>query len=151
MRDPQYLGRWLAFAHKAMRAEFEARLAAEGGSLSTWIVLRNAHRDPPLSQRELAGALGVEGPTLVRHLDRMAAEGLVERRRDATDRRVARVVVTPAGAALLERLHAVAAGTEADVRELLGVEVHESVRDALQVLHAHFSELAEKRRADAGR
>jgi MarR family transcriptional regulator for hemolysin len=134
-----------------MRAEFEARLAAEGGSLSTWIVLRNAHRDVPLSQRELAGALGVEGPTLVRHIDRLAAEGLVERRRDTSDRRVVRVVVTTSGVELLTRLHQVAAATEADVRGLLGPDVHETVREAMQRLHAHFIELAEKRRADAGR
>ena len=33
----------------------------------------------------------IEPPTLVRHLDKLADEGLVERRRDEQDRRVARV------------------------------------------------------------
>jgi MarR family transcriptional regulator for hemolysin len=146
-----YVGRWMALAHKVMRAEFDARLSEAGGSLSTWIVLRGAHRDPALSQRELAEVLGVEGPTLVRHLDRLAAEGLIERRRDPHDRRVTRVEVTPKGVDLLERLVGVAEGAEGEVRRVLTPQDYEAVRRALRVLHGHFTTLAEERRADATR
>ena len=146
-----YLGRRLAFAHKAMRAELEARLVEAGGSFSTWLVLRSADGDSPLSQRELADALGVEAPTLVRHLDRLAVEGLIERQRDPDDRRVTRVAVTPRGVALLDRLVAVAEGAEAELSHLLGRDEHRRMRKSLQVMHDYFSSLAEERKTDANR
>jgi MarR family transcriptional regulator for hemolysin len=147
VQDPQFVGRWLALAHKVVRAEVDARLVEVGGSLSTWIVLRNADRDPPLSQRELARALGVEGPTLVRHLDRLATEGLVERRRDPHDRRETRVHVTARGVALVATLHAEAARTEAEIVDLLPGAELASLRCSLGRVHEHFTALADKRAA----
>src|SRR2546428_10313528 len=96
-----------------MQAAIDARLAEAGGSLSTWILLRHAVEEGALSQRLLASRMAIEGPTLVRHLDRLEAEGLVERRRDPTDRRVVRVVVTRAGRARHARLTRVADQVEA--------------------------------------
>src|SRR2546423_13052815 len=107
----QFSARHLAGTAKASRAEFAARLADAGGSLSTWIVLRLAEEsvleseEPAaecgLSQRELAERMDIEGPTLVRHLDRLEKEGLIERRRDPHDRRGARITRTPARRPLL--------------------------------------------------
>jgi len=142
-----FVGRWLALAHKAVRAELDARLIEAGGSLSTWLVLRAARDEPAPSQRELADAVGIEGPTLVRHLDRLADDGLVERRRDDDDRRVTRIHITPAGGALLERLTAVAATNEAEITDLLPVRDLAALRRALHVLHDHYRDLADARRA----
>jgi MarR family transcriptional regulator for hemolysin len=144
----EYVGRTLAFAHKAMRAEFDARLAEVGGSLSTWVVLRGATHVPPRSQRELAAVLGLEGPTLVRHLDRLAADGLVERRPDSHDRRVTRVVVTAKGERLLARLVSVADANEAEVREVLSAAEYRALRRALRVLHEHYAALGDERRSE---
>jgi MarR family transcriptional regulator, transcriptional regulator for hemolysin len=144
------VGRWLAAAHKAVRAEVDARLVEAGGSLSTWIVLRAARSDAPLSQRELADAVGIEGPTLVRHLDRLVQDGLVERRREPEDRRIARIHVTPAGEALLERLTDVAEANEADIAELLPPDDFAALRRSLRTLHEHYRALGEVRRAGIG-
>src|SRR5437762_1148271 len=84
---PPTLGRQLAMAAKATRAEFDARLAEVGGSLTAFIVLRLADEAPgglELSQRQLAERMGVEAPTMVRHLDRLEKECLIERRRPGT-------------------------------------------------------------------
>ncbi len=48
-------------------------------------------------QNALAYELGVEGPSLVRLLDRLVQAGLVERRADPTDRRAKTVHLTEAG------------------------------------------------------
>jgi MarR family transcriptional regulator, transcriptional regulator for hemolysin len=56
------------------------------------------------AQRELAAAVGIEGPTLTHHLNRMEASGLVTRRRDPANRRVHRVELTEAGEATFARL-----------------------------------------------
>lgn len=47
-----------------------------------------------MSQRELAGYLGIEGPTLVSLLDRLTQDGWVERRESAADRRIKTVHLT---------------------------------------------------------
>jgi MarR family transcriptional regulator for hemolysin len=146
--EREYVGRTLALAHKAMRAEFDARLAEVGGSLSTWVVLRGASHVRPRSQRELAAVLGVEGPTLVRHLDRLAADGLIERRPDPHDRRVTRVVVTAKGRRLFDRLVGVAEANEAEVRDLLGATGYRAVRSALRLLHEHYATLGDERRSE---
>jgi MarR family transcriptional regulator for hemolysin len=142
-----FVGRWLALAHKAVRAEFDARLIEAGGSISTWLVLRAARDEPPPSQRALADAVGIEGPTLVRHLDRLAEDGLVERRRDGDDRRITRIHLTAAGDALLQRLTAVAVANEAEITALVPDSDLTALRRSLHALHDHYPHLGEARRA----
>ena len=52
----------------------------------------------------LAEAVGVEGPTLTHHLNRMEAAGLITRTRDPANRRVHQVELTEAGEASFQRL-----------------------------------------------
>jgi MarR family transcriptional regulator for hemolysin len=128
-------GRQLALTHKALQAVFDARLQRAGGSISTWVVLEHALESGALSQSLLAQRIAIEGPTLVRHLDRLEAEGLVQRRRDDADRRVVRVVVTPAGRALHERLATIADRMEADIASVLGGRQLATIKAALTRLH----------------
>lgn len=57
-------------------------------------------------QNALAEALGIEGPSLVRLLDRLCAADLVQRREDATDRRAKVLRLTPAGQAAAAKIEA---------------------------------------------
>ncbi len=146
------LGRQLAWTSKATRAEFDARLSEVGGSLTTFIVLRLADEAPgglELSQRELAGRMGVEGPTMVRHLDRLEKEGLIQRRRDTNDRRVTRITVTPAGSVLLGALREVADAMDEEIETLLGPETYVAIAAALERLREHMTRLAGERKANA--
>src|ERR1700724_3684203 len=93
--DP--LTKRLAFLGKEIHEEFAALLAEHGCTMPTWAVLAQVHRNRGLSQVQLAAQIGIEGPTLARHLDRLTADGLVERHRDPHDRRVVRVELTPLG------------------------------------------------------
>jgi MarR family transcriptional regulator for hemolysin len=56
-------------------------------------------RPEGIRQNALAEELGVEGPSLVRLLDRLVEDGLVERREDPADRRAKTVHLTSAGQA----------------------------------------------------
>ena len=91
------LGRHLFLAHRAVHDELDARLREHGASVWTWVLLREAanaaDQSEGASQRELAELMRIEPPTLVRHLDKLQDEGLVQRRPDEHDRRVMRVVV----------------------------------------------------------
>jgi MarR family transcriptional regulator for hemolysin len=139
-------------AAKATRAEFDARLAEVGGSLTAFVVLRLADEAPgglELSQRQLAERMGVEAPTMVRHLDRLEKEGLIERRRDARDRRVTRITVTPAGSRRLGVLRKVADAMDVEILTLLGPETYRVLGSALDRLQEHMTQLAGERKAHA--
>jgi MarR family transcriptional regulator for hemolysin len=149
---PSTLGRQLAATAKVTRAEFDARLGEVGGSLTAFIVLRLASEAPgglELSQRQLAERMGVEAPTMVRHLDRLEKEGLIERRRDARDRRVTRVTVTPAGSRQLGVLREVSDAMDADIFSALGAETYAALAGALDRLHGHMTQLAGERKSHA--
>jgi DNA-binding MarR family transcriptional regulator len=64
----------------------------------------------------LAAGLGLDATTVTRHLDELAARGLITRRPDPSDRRAALVRLTPQAVA---RLDAADADRRARLRELL--------------------------------
>ncbi len=88
-------------------------LAPLGLTVGAFPVMLALWAEDGRAQREVAHALGLDETTLVRTLDRMARDGLVERRRDAEDRRRTRVYLTARGAALKEPALAVAEGVNA--------------------------------------
>lgn len=64
-------------------------------------ILTTLERQGACTHGELAVVERVRPPTITAAVDRLEARGLVTRTRDATDRRVARVTLTPAGRTLL--------------------------------------------------
>jgi MarR family transcriptional regulator, transcriptional regulator for hemolysin len=89
---------------KLVSRAFDDALAAAGGSLPTWLVLVSLKAQCHDMQRQLAEAVGIEGPTLTHHLNRMEAAGLVTRSRDPQNRRIQRVGLTAEGEAMFDRL-----------------------------------------------
>jgi len=112
------IGRRVAMTAKAARALAERQLGSAGSNLSTVIIARIVAAEPGLSQRQIADRMHIQGPTVLRHLDRMEADGLLTRTRDDADRRVQRVRLTPKGHAARRRLEAVADATSASLTEV---------------------------------
>ncbi len=80
------------------RREADQALAAHGLSEATAIpLLVLSRRGKCVRQGELAEEVGIEGPSLVRLIDLLQAEGLVERREDPTDRRAKMLHLTALG------------------------------------------------------
>lgn len=102
-------------AAKLARERFDQRLRSVGASFPMFAVLQQAAICPGVCQRELADRIGIEGPTLVRHIDRLVADGLIRRARDRRDRRVSRVELTGEGKAAVERIGAVADGVDREL------------------------------------
>jgi len=136
----QTLGRSLFLAHRAVHDELDRRLYEHDASVWNWVLLREAANANGASQRELADLMRIEPPTLVRHLDKLAEEGLVERRPDPDDRRVLRVAVTRAGRKRLAQLHGVVHEMDAELRRLLPARDVAVLRRALTRIHEHFTE-----------
>src|SRR6478609_1544018 len=101
---------------KVLSREFDAALAAVGGSGSTWLVLDSLKSEGHRTQGALAEAVGIRQPTLSHHLDGLEREGLVRRERTPDNRRVQRVTVTEAGEALFLRLRRAAAAFDGRLR-----------------------------------
>jgi MarR family transcriptional regulator, transcriptional regulator for hemolysin len=123
---------------KLLSREFDAALAAVGGSRPTWLVLLSLKTAGHRTQGELADAVGIRQPTLSHHLDGLERDGLVRRERTADNRRVQRVTVTEAGEALFLRLRRAAGAFDGRLRAGLDdAEVAE-----LRRLLAHLMENA---------
>jgi MarR family transcriptional regulator, transcriptional regulator for hemolysin len=85
----------------------DRRLKYLGVSQASWMTIAIAAKArSPLSQSELADRLAVEGATMVAMIDRLVKAGLVLREASTTDRRVKRVVLTPAGLKIYEKVKA---------------------------------------------
>jgi MarR family transcriptional regulator, transcriptional regulator for hemolysin len=100
----QPIGLHVTRTAKALSRAFDDALASVGGSLPTWVILVSLRGRVHGTQRELAAAVGIEGPTLTHHLNRLETAGLVTRQRDPENRRVHRVELTDDGRAAFDRL-----------------------------------------------
>lgn len=131
------LGRQLALTNKAMQHWVDELLGQHGSSLTTWIVLHHAAAapSPGLSQKELAGNMAVGGPALVRHLDRLEEAGFVRRTRDANDRRITRITLTPAGQRHRAQLQTVMDDHDQAMRATLTATELRHLQRALDKLH----------------
>jgi MarR family transcriptional regulator, transcriptional regulator for hemolysin len=89
---------------KMVNRAFDDALAEADGALPVWLVLVSLKAQRHGKQRELAEAVGIEGPTLTHHLNRMEAAGLLTRRRDPQNRRVHQVELSDDGEAMFHRL-----------------------------------------------
>jgi len=134
------IGLQLALTAKTVSMAFNAALQAHGGSVPVWLILNALTHERLATQVDLARSLGIEGPTLTRHLDNLEEAGLVERRRSDEDRRAVRVALTPSGEAAYTSLR-VAVGAFND-RLLEGISEAEQaqLRELLERLGANAGE-----------
>jgi MarR family transcriptional regulator, transcriptional regulator for hemolysin len=88
------------------RYALDQRLQPLGLSQAKWLVLLHLSREDGLTQKQLALRVGIEPPTLVDLLDRMAADGWVTRRESSADRRSKNVQLTPKSLETLKRIRA---------------------------------------------
>jgi MarR family transcriptional regulator for hemolysin len=110
------IGLFVTRRGRELSRSFEAALAGAGSSLATWLVLTSLAGGMHQSQREIAEELGIEGPTLTHHLNRMEAAGFVTRERNPADRRAHDVTMTAAGNQAFRSLIAIAQDFDARLR-----------------------------------
>lgn len=115
------------------RTRLDERLKHMDLNQARWTVLLQLSKQGPAAQRELAERVGVEGPSLVRVLDRLEEQGLVVRRVCDDDRRIKRVYLTPAAAPVVEEITLIATMLR---QELLADIPLQNIDAAWQVLKA---------------
>ena len=97
----EYIGVVISDVARLLRTEFDRRVRRLGITRAQWLVLTRLHRRPGASHSELAEMMEVEKATAGRMIDRLVANGWVERRTERSDRRIKRVYLT----AEAERVH----------------------------------------------
>jgi len=89
-----YIGVVISDVARLIRTTFDRRVRELGITRAQWLLLTRLHRNPGVSQSELADLMEVERASAGRMIDRMEANGWVERRAQNGDRRVKRVYLT---------------------------------------------------------
>ncbi|WP_017430086.1 transcriptional regulator SlyA [Vreelandella jeotgali] len=91
------------------RSILDRRLAPLGLTQTRWVTLYHLWRmGDGQPQCDLARAIGVEAPSLVRTLGQLEEQGLIERRACESDRRTKRLYLTDEAMPLLEKIGRVA-------------------------------------------
>lgn len=135
------LGFLLVTAARLLRQRSEAALARAdlGMTPGEARALTMADRLGPVRQNELAAALSIEPMSLVAHLDRLQARGLLERRPDPDDRRSKRVYLTAPARAQLKRIQRVLGQTREDAVCGFSAVEAERFHDYLQRLNRNLA------------
>ncbi|MCC5860152.1 MAG: MarR family transcriptional regulator [Ectothiorhodospiraceae bacterium] len=133
-------GQALAETARAWRMRLDRRLQPLGLSQAKWrTLLTIARAGEGVTQKALAERMGVEGPTLVGLLDRLARDGWVERRASEHDRRVRHVYLTSRAREALREIEAVASTLRSELFH--GLDEEELLR-CMRVLR-HLRDRAE--------
>jgi len=122
-------------AARAVEARVEHALADEGLSLAKLGALRHlALADEALTLTQLAERHCCGRSNVTALIDRLEADGYVERSVDPSDRRNVRAALTPKGRSAYERASAILAEHERAIDERLGQEPRAELARGLQTL-----------------
>lgn len=89
---------------KKMADMFNERLATFGVTRVQWIAMYYLLKYGVMSQKDLADRMDLKESTVARLVDRMESENLIERIKDASDRRVTNIELTESGRKRMEEL-----------------------------------------------
>ena len=130
----QYLLYDLAAAHRKLHARLNEKLKDLGVQVETWRVLETLGSDEGRTMGELAEIVLMNPPTLTKLVDRMVANGLVQRQLAPEDQRRVQLVLTKAGVELIGKVRRHVDAHNQDILERLGEENARIVREALRTL-----------------
>jgi len=132
------LGYLIHDVSRLRRTAFDQLMKPLGITRAQWWVLAHLSRHDGMAQTQLATMLDIGKASLGSLLDRLEATGFIERRPDATDRRMKRIFLSRSSIQLLEQLveieqgfneHILSTLDEADRDNL--VRMLSSLKDAL--------------------
>ena len=89
---------------KKLADEFNKRVQEYGMTRVQWIALFYIGKSDGIFQKELSDLMNVKESSMVRLIDRMEKEDLVIRKKQANDRRVTSIFLTPKGKELREKV-----------------------------------------------
>ena len=132
------LGFLLADAARLLRRRFEKESRDIPMTSAQLHIIARLTRNEGIGQAALAGLLDLEPMTLSRHVDRMEAAGLVERRQDPHDRRARQLFTTEKSRELLMPMRQRAEAVYAQVQVGLSEDERQALRRGLETIIANL-------------
>lgn len=123
---------------RLLRRNFNRRAQTLGLTQAQCRAILHLYRCEGIQQVALAELLEVQPITLARLLDKLEAAGLVERRRDPSDRRAFCLYLTPKAHPLLEQIWQLGAETRRDAYGTLDDAAVQRFLHTLQTLKTHL-------------
>jgi MarR family transcriptional regulator, transcriptional regulator for hemolysin len=123
---------------------FEVRASELSLNLAQCKALVRLEKNEGVSQARLAELAEVDAMTMVRILDRMEADGLLERRPDPQDRRARCLYLTAKAKPLLAQIWRLSDTTREEVFAGIGKNERDVFMSVLERLHDNLSRLEDK-------
>jgi len=123
---------------RLLRKAFDARVKQLGMTSTQARLLLILSRSEGENQVYYAEALEVEAISLTRLIDRMEEGGLIERRRDPTDRRAWRLFLTKRSRQAIDRIRESLAGLEGEMLTGLDAAQRNALESLLQSIRENF-------------
>ena len=130
--------------HIRTHADQSAR--RHGMTWAQWVIIARLERQPGLSQNELAAIAEVAPISIARLVDRLEAQGVVERCPDPEDRRIWRLQLTPAARPILGEIQRLRAKLHSVMTKGIDRAVLDAMTAGLRQMKANVSS---RRRAKA--
>jgi MarR family transcriptional regulator, transcriptional regulator for hemolysin len=129
----------LTVVARQLRKAFDQRVASIGVTRSQWAVIAVIARRPGISQREVAEIMEMSEASAGRLIDRLCADGMLERRRKDGDRRAHRVYLTDAAGPILEKISVIGRDHEDALLAGLDTACLEGLERSLDVMAANMA------------
>lgn len=143
------LGTDLSRLVRIWRALIDHRLKPLELTQTHWVTLHNIHQLPPeQSQIQLAKAIGIEQPSLVRTLDQLEEKGLITRTTCPSDRRAKRIKLTKQAEPIITQVEHVIDATRHDILSGISRQEVEQMVTLIARLERNISELHGKERQE---
>jgi MarR family transcriptional regulator, transcriptional regulator for hemolysin len=135
------LGFLLKDTSRRYTRRFEERAQALSLTLPQCRALLHLQSNEGVSQKRLSDLTELDPMTLVRILDRMEADGWVQRRSDPADRRARTLWLTPKSKPILEHIAHLIAETRSETLHGLSNEERAKLIELLERVHANLAAL----------
>lgn len=135
-RVTTYLSYALAAAHRAIHADLSRRLKDEGMQVEAWRIMEAIDAKRTISMGHLAELVLLAPPTLSKTVDRMVADGLVQRQISPEDQRQVHLVLSAYGETIRDRVRRLARDHDTALLAAFGA-------DKAAALHAMLMDLAD--------
>ena len=129
-----YISYALAAAHRKLHVELTQQLKCLNVQVETWRVLQSLRASDGTTMRELADIVLMNPPTLTKLVDRMVADGLVQRQLSSEDSRRVNLLLTDMGLHLCDEIAEHVEAQNDRIIETMGPEQAELLRAALDKL-----------------
>lgn len=141
LREQEYVGLLIGAAQRSVKLAVQRHVRGLGLTARQFWFLNAARELPGASLGEIARRQRMDAPTASRTAEGLTRRGLLRTAPDDRDRRALRVLLTPAGARLAERIAPIATSVRAAVVRGLSRREQDALRSALRTVISNLDVL----------